>query len=699
MNAPSERRTCPYVGLQPFEEADRELFFGRERDQRIIIANLLASPLTILYGSSGVGKSSVLMAGVVPQLRRDRPRTPVIVFRDWFKDDLSSALTRTCIDGVWHEGVDQPRPADNLPFDEVLRACAEAAHETLLLILDQFEEYFLYQPKSADPASFEAGLARAVNREDVDVGLLISLRDDGLAKLDRFKERIPDLMSNRLELKHLEPAGAAEAIRRPLAVWNAKYAPPGKDVVIEEALVTELIRQVGIGQLSAGGRGGSGVTQAEKGYVEAPFLQLVMVRPTGDRLLTVANDAAHLWSVDDPSGPRRRFVHGGPIYSAFAVSDDARLLATAGDGAARARVIKVWDLDTPDPEPEPFSTIDVAGAWVMGLAFSPDGCCVATACVNLGGPDRTAASIWDIATGVELMRVPLREASDAVAFTPDGRSLVTASRDARVRVWRPADGALDRLLGRMRGQPSPQPADVRWFERILAGHAERVRDVAVSRDGSRVATGGGDHLVKLWDIETGENLLTLQGHRGYVEAVAFSPGSDRWATAGHDGRIRLWGLSGEVLGGIEAPAAQGQERPFLSRLAFSPDGSTLLALARKWVYRWPIGAFQHARSDPIAVLTIEDTGYCGALAQTRDGRRIAVGCNDARVRLFDAASGRLAKTITVHQGAVTDLAFSPDGSQLATASVDRTFHVSPLAFEVLYEAALRPRSATAGEEP
>ena len=74
---------CPYVGLQPFEEADRAFFFGRERDQRVIIANLLSSPLTILYGSSGVGKSSVLMAGVVPQLHRERPRTAVVVFRNW----------------------------------------------------------------------------------------------------------------------------------------------------------------------------------------------------------------------------------------------------------------------------------------------------------------------------------------------------------------------------------------------------------------------------------------------------------------------------------------------------------------------------------------------------------------------------------------------------------------------------------------
>ena len=72
---------CPYVGLQPYTEADIDYFFGRERDQRIIAANLGAARLTILYGASGVGKSSVLLAGVVPSLRA-RPRTAVAVVRD-----------------------------------------------------------------------------------------------------------------------------------------------------------------------------------------------------------------------------------------------------------------------------------------------------------------------------------------------------------------------------------------------------------------------------------------------------------------------------------------------------------------------------------------------------------------------------------------------------------------------------------------
>ncbi len=262
---------CPYVGLQPFEQADRAFFFGRERDQRVIISNLLSSPLTILYGSSGVGKSSVLMAGVVPQLHRERPGTPVVVFRNWVDRDFQLALTRACIETVWALQVDQPRPAETLPLDEVLRACAEAAHETVLVIFDQFEEYFLYHAKDSDAAgAFEAQFARAVNREDVDVGFLVALRDDSLSRLDRFQERIHNLLSNRLRLNHLDTEAAVDAIRKPLAVWNAMQAEGVPEVGIDDELVGELLRQVRIGQVSAGRPGGAVVRATTKAASRRP---------------------------------------------------------------------------------------------------------------------------------------------------------------------------------------------------------------------------------------------------------------------------------------------------------------------------------------------------------------------------------------------------------------------------------------------
>ncbi len=70
----SAEDVCPYVGLQPYTDAERDYFFGRERDQRVISSNLYAASLTILYGESGVGKSSVLLAGVVPYLRASHAR-------------------------------------------------------------------------------------------------------------------------------------------------------------------------------------------------------------------------------------------------------------------------------------------------------------------------------------------------------------------------------------------------------------------------------------------------------------------------------------------------------------------------------------------------------------------------------------------------------------------------------------------------
>jgi hypothetical protein len=83
----------PYRGLQPFDEGDDEYFFGRTREQKVIIASLYGSPLTILYGASGVGKTSLLRAGVVPELKRNH-RVAVVVFRNWQTKNFLTVLRR-----------------------------------------------------------------------------------------------------------------------------------------------------------------------------------------------------------------------------------------------------------------------------------------------------------------------------------------------------------------------------------------------------------------------------------------------------------------------------------------------------------------------------------------------------------------------------------------------------------------------------
>src|SRR5512132_3575536 len=122
---------CPYIGLQPYTEAERDYFFGRERDVRIVSSNLYAAPLTVLYGASGVGKSSILLAGGVPHLR-NQPRISVVVFREWQGHSFAETLRRQCLAAV---ETAQQRPLainPNLPLDELLDAAARALGGSVL---------------------------------------------------------------------------------------------------------------------------------------------------------------------------------------------------------------------------------------------------------------------------------------------------------------------------------------------------------------------------------------------------------------------------------------------------------------------------------------------------------------------------------------------------------------------------------------
>jgi hypothetical protein len=223
---PESNAFCPYVGLQPYTEADRDYFFGRDRDQRIIVSNLYAAPLTVLYGASGVGKSSVLLAGVVPRLRA-APRTAVVVFREWQGAAFLDTLKSECLKAV-EVAQQKPLPKEvntTLSFDDLLYTATQAFGGSILILFDQFEEYFLYHPESETGHTFDSELARAINRDDVDAGFLIALREDGLSKLDRFRARIPNLLGNTLRLQHMDAAAAEEAIRKPLQTsGSVQYA-------------------------------------------------------------------------------------------------------------------------------------------------------------------------------------------------------------------------------------------------------------------------------------------------------------------------------------------------------------------------------------------------------------------------------------------------------------------------------------------
>jgi hypothetical protein len=247
----------PFKGLAAFEDTDLDaLFFcGREREREVAVANLLASRLTVLYGASGVGKTSLLRAAVAHSLRTDH-RATVVLFSSWAGDPrlgLAEAIDEAA--GIEAEGALADR----------LRAAGE-----VFVILDQFEEYFLYH----DGGPFAAELAEAIGEPGLRANFLLGLREDALAKLDAFKGQIPNLFANYLRLDHLSREGARAAILGPVERHNELT---GESVRVEPELVDAVLNEVAAGRVDVG-RAARGGVETDSDRIEAPYLQLVLER-------------------------------------------------------------------------------------------------------------------------------------------------------------------------------------------------------------------------------------------------------------------------------------------------------------------------------------------------------------------------------------------------------------------------------------
>jgi WD40 repeat protein len=274
----------------------------------------------------------------------------------------------------------------------------------------------------------------------------------------------------------------------------------------------------------------------------------VAFHPHDHRLLASAgaDGKARLWDVT--SGQQLRGLpHAGSV-GALTFSSDGRRLAVAAPKA-----VKVWDTTTwQEIPPSPLAT----QGDLVGVAFSPDGRLLAA-----GGYGGHPATVWDAATGKLLRELPNRWMVWSVAFSPDGKRIASANADGTVRVWDVTTGQEVvrpplRHAGPARGvafSPDGQRLasggldqtvkvwdTTTWRPRLLLRDPTGgVLSVAFSPDGRRLAWGSSDGTVKVWD-DAGEEVHTLRGHTGWVNGVAFSPDGRHIASASADGTVRIW---------------------------------------------------------------------------------------------------------------------------------------------------------------
>jgi WD40 repeat protein len=277
---------CPYVGLVPFGEQEASFFFGREREAETIVANLVAARLTLLYAPSGVGKSSVLLAGVLPRLRQlvaddvddddldeeDVTQAGAVAYvSDWSSDRLQTVATAI------HQAVGAPAGASGLDVGALRGLFADNCVTVLYLILDQFEEFLFYHRADAEEDRL---LGELLTAHDLNIHLLLSIREDALAGLDRFKGRLPNLFDNYLRLAHLSRDAARTAIEGPLDEYNRRV-PAKVAMAVDPELVAELLDQVRTGHVAVspdGVRLSAPDAAGNTGFIEAPYLQLVLTR-------------------------------------------------------------------------------------------------------------------------------------------------------------------------------------------------------------------------------------------------------------------------------------------------------------------------------------------------------------------------------------------------------------------------------------
>jgi HEAT repeat protein len=235
----------PYKGLQPYTEQDKDNFFGREAETRILIDQILTHKLTFLFAASGVGKSSLLQAAVLPALkhptRMDREPLDVIYYTDWVGNPLET-LKKSILADLQTKG--QLTPEDkldfNLPLPQFFHFCTALTSEPLVIILDQFEEFFNYQRVSEYFQPVIRELAEAIHDWRTDTAFVISMREDFALELNAFKDYIPTfLIDNFYRLEKLTLDNARLAIVEPVAKRDFHYEPALLEKLLEDLVLRE----------------------------------------------------------------------------------------------------------------------------------------------------------------------------------------------------------------------------------------------------------------------------------------------------------------------------------------------------------------------------------------------------------------------------------------------------------------------------
>ncbi|MFV8749609.1 WD40 repeat domain-containing serine/threonine protein kinase [Nannocystaceae bacterium ST9] len=392
--------------------------------------------------------------------------------------------------------------------------------------------------------------------------------------------------------------------------------------------------------------------------------------PTGERVSTMSGDhRGRVWSSRTGRLELELVGHEAGVFHGRFV-DDHTIVTASDDGTVR-----VWDLAGSLPvegrilirHAAAITALDVHAAMVVSAA--DDGS------VNVSPIDGAARALPGHASGVW-----------AIAFTPDGKQVASASFDTTAQVMA------------VSGEGVP---------RVLVGHRLALFRLAIEGSGRWLATGSYDGSIRLWDLTLPRLETPLVGHTRAVYAADVSADGERVVTASRDGTARLWSaIDGSCL------AIFAGESESLNAAVFSPDGEQVVTATKRGVVElWDVATGElrslRGHTDSVWDVVFDASGRMVASASfdgtariwTTDGtelqvlrghrdkligvdfdpegRSVVTASHDGTLRIWDVESGVARAVLTGHEGAISMVVRSPDGVRLATASDDGTARLWP----------------------
>ncbi len=378
------------------------------------------------------------------------------------------------------------------------------------------------------------------------------------------------------------------------------------------------------------------------------YVHAVAFDAAGKRFATGSSDRTiRVYGVPDGKLLHELVGHADDVLSVRFSTDGKRLLSSGYDNTAR-----LWDIASE----QELETLKGHSWWVWVAEFSPNGRRIVTASQD------GKAIVWQW-SDAESRYVPLTEFAKhrgpiyAAKFSPDGELIATAGFDRRVLLWNPDEVEPVDIAGRIDGFPDP-PAPYRE----LLGHEKPVCSLAFAPDGKTLASGGEDNVLRIWRLDSDQQVTVLRGHTSYVRGCVYSPDGQWILSAGRDQQIKLWHPEtyGESL--VLGRDAEGGHVDAVLAARFSRDGSQIVTASRDRTARlWD------AETQKLISRFEEGHEFLASSAVFyADGTRLATCAGDGTTRLWDVATGTEIKAL-VGTGRTATLDVSEDGRWIATA--------------------------------